>query len=194
MKFLHCVAAAVLVAALALPASGAGTSSTWPSISLYQVDAALETADGHHARFANRSDRVRVVTMFYASCPMACPLTIDTLKNLDAALTPAERAKVDVLLLSMDPARDTPRELTRVATERHISDPRWMLARASLVDTRKLAAVLGIQYRELNNGDFDHASVLVLLDGQGRVLSRSGKLGTPAPEFVAAVRVAARAP
>jgi protein SCO1 len=191
MRFrIYRVTAAALVAAFASLAFGAEASSAWPSASLYQVDAPLETADGHHARFASRSGRVRIVTMFYASCPMACPLTIDTLRNLDAALAPAERAKVDVLLLSMDPERDTPQELTRVAKERHINDPRWMLARASLADTRKLAAVLGIQYRELNNGDFDHASVLVLLDAQGRVVSRSGKLGTPAPEFVAAVRAA----
>jgi len=56
-----------------------------------------------------------------------------------------------------------------------------------------LAAVLGVQYRALDNGDFDHASVLVLLDAGGRVLARSRKTGVPDPEFLAAVRAAADA-
>jgi len=39
--------------------------------------------------------------------------------------------------------------------------------------------------------DFQHASVLVLLDAQGRILARSQKLGTPDPAFLAQVRTTA---
>jgi cytochrome oxidase Cu insertion factor (SCO1/SenC/PrrC family) len=165
-----------------------------PTTSLYQVDASLETASGRRTSFASGRGRVRVVTMFYSTCPMACPLIIDTLKNLDAALPADERAGLDVLMLSMDPAHDTPLKLSQLANERRLTDRRWMLARASSGDTRKLAATLGIQYRELDDGSFDHASMLVLLDAEGRVLARSGKLGNPAPDFVAAVRAALAAP
>jgi protein SCO1/2 len=121
---------------------------------------------------------------------MACPLIVDTLRNLDAALTPSERAQVDVLMVSMDPERDSPAALAALARERRITDPRWTLARASPGDTRKLAAMLGIQYRKLDTGNFDHSSVLVLLDPQGRVLARSQKLGMPEPAFLAQVRKA----
>jgi protein SCO1/2 len=129
--------------------------------------------------------------MFYASCPVACPLIVDTLRNLNAALTPAQRAQVDVLLISMDPDRDSPAALAELARERRITDRRWTLARTSVGETRKLAAMLGIQYRKLDTGSFDHSSVLVLLDAQGRVLARSQKLGTPDPAFLAQVRKAA---
>jgi len=161
-----------------------------PPNSVYQVDAPLQKSDGRATSFATTSARARIVTMFYATCPMACPLTIDTLRNVDAALPAAQRAHLDVLMLTMDPERDTPAELTRLAQERHITDTRWTLARASLSDTRKLAATLGIQYRRLDTGDFDHASVLILLDSRGRVLARSRKLGTPDPAFLASVRKA----
>jgi protein SCO1 len=162
----------------------------WPSDSLYNVDAPLETATGQHVRFSSDTGHARIVTMFYANCPMACPLTIETLKNIESALTPAERARLEVLLISMDPLHDTPAALTRVMHERRVTESHWTLARASVSDTRKLAAVLGIQYRELTDGTFDHASTLVLLDAQGRVLARSSRLGAPAPEFTAAVRTA----
>jgi protein SCO1/2 len=95
-----------------------------------------------------------------------------------------------MLLLSMDPSRDTPGTLTALASERKIADPRWTLARASRADTRKLAAVLGIQYRELDNGAFEHSSALVLLDAEGLVVARSARMGKPAPEFLAAVKSA----
>lgn len=165
-------------------------SNTWPTDSLYQVDAPLETAAGNQTSFVSGSGRVRIVTMFYATCPMACPLTIDTLRQIDAALEPRERSALDMLLLSIDPSKDTAAALAKVAQDRRITDPRWTLARASEPDTRKLAAMLGIQYRKLADGNFDHSSTLILLDAKGRVLARSGQIGKPAPEFVAAVRTA----
>jgi formylglycine-generating enzyme required for sulfatase activity len=165
---------------------------TWPSDSLYQLDIPLERANGTRSSFAQTSGGARIVTFIYANCPMVCPLTVETLLGLDAALKPAERAHLDIMLVSMDPERDTPQALTQLARERHIPDKRWTLARASLPDTRKLAAALGIQYRALSDGDFQHSTVLVLLDAQGREVARTGTLGTPAPEFLAAVRAAAR--
>jgi protein SCO1/2 len=171
-------------------ATANATARALPADSLYQVDAPLQTADGRAMHFAAPGSHVRIVTMFYANCPMACPLTIDTLRNIDAALSPAQRSKLEVLLITMDPERDTPQALHAVARERRIEDKRWTLARASAPDTRKLAALLGIQYRALDNAEFDHASVLVLLDAEGRPLARTSKLGVPAPEFLSAVRQA----
>lgn len=168
--------------------SASATPRAWPTDSLYQLDIPLETADGRHTPFSQTPARARVVTFFYANCPMVCPLTVETLAKLDAALTPPQQARFEVLLMSMDPTHDTPQALTQVARERHVPDKRWTLARASLSDTRKLAAALGIQYRALSDGNFQHSSVLVLLDEQGREVARSSVLGTPAPEFVQAVK------
>jgi len=56
---------------------------------------------------------------------------------------------------------------------------------------RSVAAVLGIRYRQLADGEFNHSSMLVLVDANGRILARTEKIGTqPDPEFVAAVRKA----
>ena len=53
---------------------------------------------------------------------------------------------------------------------------------------RQLAAVLDIQYRALPDGDFNHTSVLILLDGQGRIVARSEKMDGVDAEFVAAAK------
>ena len=58
-------------------------------------------------------------------------------------------------------------------------------------DLRSLAAVLGVKYRALADGEFNHTSVLVLLDADGRILARTETIGTrPDPEFLVAVRKA----
>jgi protein SCO1/2 len=56
---------------------------------------------------------------------------------------------------------------------------------------RQVAAVLGIRYRQLADGEFNHTSALVLVDARGRILARTETLGSkPDPAFVAAVRKA----
>jgi protein SCO1/2 len=69
---------------------------------------------------------------------------------------------------------------------------RWSLARTDPATVRKLAAVLGIQYRALANGDFNHTTALLLLDAQGRVVARSSRLGHTEPAFVNRIRAVAR--
>ncbi|HEX5124816.1 MAG TPA: SCO family protein, partial [Rhodanobacteraceae bacterium] len=65
---------------------------------------------------------------------------------------------------------------------------RWTLARTEAPNVRKLASVLGIQYRELADREFNHSSALVLLDGEGRIVARTNTVGEIDPAFVAKVK------
>ena len=48
--------------------------------------------------------------------------------------------------------------------------------------------MLGVRYRQLADGGFNHTSALVLLDGDGRIVARTEKIGSVVdPEFIAAV-------
>jgi protein SCO1/2 len=54
---------------------------------------------------------------------------------------------------------------------------------------RSVAGVLGVRYRQLADGEFNHTSALVLLDREGRIVTRTEKIRSEVdPEFVAAVR------
>jgi protein SCO1/2 len=49
--------------------------------------------------------------------------------------------------------------------------------------------VLGVRYRQLASGDFNHTSALVLLDRDGRIVTRTEKIGSLLdPTFIASVR------
>ncbi len=158
-----------------------------PGDSVYHLDVPLVDQDGRGLRFADARGKPRLVSMFYTSCKYVCPLIIDSLLKTEHALPAAERGKLDMLLVSLDPERDTPQALKRIADQRKLAAPHWRLARTDEAHVRRLAAVLGIQYKQLEDGEFSHSSALILLDGEGRILARTERLGETDPQFVAAV-------
>lgn len=197
MKRLPAIMLAALLA-LAAGAAGAAAPSAAPAAapadaalpgdSVYHLDVPLVDQDGAAIAFADGRGQPRLVSMFYTSCKFVCPLIIDTVLKTERGLSEAQRARLGVLLVSIDPERDTPDALKRVADKRSLELPRWRLARTDKAHVRRLAAVLGIQYKQLEDGEFSHASVLVLLDAEGRIVARSDRLGEADPAFVAAAR------
>jgi protein SCO1/2 len=159
-----------------------------PRDSTYHLAVPLTDQDSHAFTFADGRGRARIVSMFYTSCKYVCPLIIDTLLKTERGLTPDERGRLDVLLVSFDPDNDTPDALKRVADKRHLDTVRWRLARTDKTHVRSLAAMLGIQYKQLEDREFSHSSALVLLDADGRIVARSDRLGEADADFVAAAK------
>jgi len=175
------------------------SASEYPSISISaenhaasfgDLNVAVETSTGQHINLAATRGRVRIATMFYAHCPTMCPLVVETLKDIDGNLTAAERSKLSVLLLSLDPSRDTPAVLRGFGTDRDVDSNRWLLARTASQDVGRVARALGIVHEEAAAGVINHTPVLVLLDAKGKELARSEKLSAPDAQFIAAVRQA----
>jgi protein SCO1 len=160
-----------------------------PPDSIYGLDVPLTTQDGKTARLPSLIGQVRIISMFYARCPYVCPMTIETLKRIDAQLNDRERANLRVLLVSMDPERDTPEALAALAAKRQLELARWSLARPQPGDVRKIAAVLGVQYRQLADKEFNHSTILALVSAEGRIVAKSASTSLD-PQFVAAVRKA----
>src|SRR5262249_33801191 len=92
------------------------------------------------------------------------------------------------LMVTLDPGHDTRSVLRKIVAERHLDTTRWKLARTSQGDVRKLSALLDIPYRKLENGDFNHASVLVLQDARANPVARSSQIGSIDAQFLAAIR------
>jgi protein SCO1/2 len=113
--------------------------------------------------------------MFYTSCQMVCPLIFESVHRTLRALPAAERGGVKALMVSFDPARDTTPVLKKTA-QAHGCDAAWTLARGEESAVRAFAGALGFQYRRLSDGEFNHSSLVLLLDREGRAAARSGRL------------------
>jgi protein SCO1/2 len=183
--------ALLLTACLLTAAPLIGAPAEVPADSVYQLDAAFTDQDGRAFTLADRRGKPQVVAMFYTSCRFVCPLLVDSAKGVEHALGPAERERIGILLISLDPARDDTAALRSVFDKRKLDATRWSLARTSEHDVRTVAALLGVRYRALPDGEFNHTSALVLLDAEGRRLASTTTLGAvPDPEFMKAVRAA----
>ena len=181
----------ILAAALAAQAAPAPL----PSDSVYQLEAPLTDQSGRRMTLAAKRGNPQLVVMFYTSCKFICPTIIDTVLDLDRKLTPAERQRFGVLLVSLDAQRDDPGALKALADQRGLDLARWTLAQPQPADVRAIAGVLGVRYRVLADGEFNHTGVLVLLDADGRIVSRSTKTsGTVDTQFMDRIRSALAAP
>ena len=175
--------------ALALtPLATGATTPDLPGNSIHQLDATLTDQDGRAFELASLRGSPVLVSMFYSSCEMVCPLIFETIRM---TLQPLP-GSVKVLMLSFDPARDTVAVLKKTA-QAHGCDARWTLARCDETTARKVAALLGVQYRRLASGEFNHSSTIELLDRQGRIAARSATLGAVDPALVKAAQQAAAA-
>ncbi len=182
-----------VVLAFGMPAHARETPL--PSDSVYQLDVQLLDQAGKRQPWSAQRGKPRLVAMFYTSCQYICPLIVDSGKAIEHQLTPAERERIGITLISMDPVRDTPKALAAVVAKRKLDTRRWILASPRKDDVRQVAGVLGVRYRELADGEFNHTSALVLLDADGRVLARTETMGSkPDPEFVAHVKRALAKP
>ena len=181
--------ACLLACLAALPGAPARAAAALPDDSVYQLPAALTDSASRTIRWRDLQGKSRVATMFYTSCRYVCPMAIDSLRAIERGLTENERQRIGFVLISMDPARDTPAALARVMIERRLQPGRWLLLQPRAEDLRGIAGILGIRYRALADGEFNHTTTLVLLDAEGRVLARSDRLGAQGDaEFLAAVR------
>jgi protein SCO1/2 len=176
----------LLLLAFVMPFATA--SERLPGDSVYHLQIGLTNQSGQtHGLDVYRGHPV-LITMFYGSCPAVCPLLIESVRALEKSVDTEQRAELRVLMISIDPARDTPQALAKLAAERKVDTSRWTLARADAAAVRKVAAMLNIQYRQLPNGEFNHSSVITLLSPDGRILQQSSKLGADDAQLLDAIK------
>jgi protein SCO1/2 len=170
----------VALTALALLASGCGSSGTSAPATTQAspfrgtvLDPpsrapgfALRDQSGRLVRLSDLRGKYVVVTFLYTHCPDVCPLIADHLNQLLVRLGP-ERARIRVIAVSVDPARDTP-AAARSFARAHRLLPQFRY----LVGTRKQLAPVWRAYHVgvTTSGDtVNHSTYQFLIDPRGRL-------------------------
>ncbi|MFT5139953.1 MAG: protein SCO1/2 [Lysobacterales bacterium] len=159
-----------------------------PPDSIYHLQASLEDQSGKFTSLDLYQGSPVLITMFYASCPHVCPMLISTIKLMEYSLTAEERAKLRVLTISIDPDGDTPEALLETMTRHAVNDSRWTMTRPLNKDLRSIAAVLGIKYKKLPDGQFNHTTRVILLDQSGVILAKTDQIGRFDPAFLQSIK------
>lgn len=175
MKTFFRTSCLLLLAVLALPFAARAQAP-----SLYDFTEPFTDQDGKEVTLASvGSGHPVLITMFYGTCPAACPLLIHRIKQLEAQLPPAQRQALRVVLVTFDPARDTTASLQALKVA-HGVDGRWSFLRTDDQGAvRQLAAVLGIKYRFLPGGAINHSSVITYVAPDGTLAGRMDSLAAP---------------
>ena len=180
--------AALLAGALALNAfpSGAGPALTnccqhaccarneplaaYTERSLYQLESQWTNDAGKFVRLSELGDRPQVVAMFFANCEYACPLIVNDMRRIEAALTPEQRSHVGFALISFDSKRDTAAALAEYRRVRGLPEKTWTLLHGEPDEVMELAALLGDRYKQDARGQFSHSNVITVLNSAGEIV------------------------
>jgi protein SCO1/2 len=156
-------------------ASADAPTATADAASVYDLASVWKDQHGTARPLSSLRGRPRVVALIYTHCTATCPLALGEMMRIAAATD----SGVGLVLVSLDPARDSMGALARYAREHNLDATRWTLLAGSSGDVRELAAVLGIRYRALGPDAIAHSNVITILDANGVIVhQQSGFDGT----------------
>lgn len=140
-----------------------------PDASIYLATATWTDQQGREARLADLRGQPVVLSMIYTRCGYACPTLVRDMQRIEERLPEKLRAEVHYVLISMDPAHDTPETLAQFAQTHRLAGGRWTLLTGHPADVRFLAALLGVRYQQEASGGISHTNQITVLDAEGAI-------------------------
>jgi protein SCO1/2 len=159
--------------------------------SVYLLDSTWTTDAGKSVKLGALRGKPQVVAMFFASCSFTCPLTVNDLKKVEAALPENLRTNVGFTLVSFDSTRDTSAVLHAYRASHDLNGANWTLLRGEPDDVRELAALLGVIYKQDAKGDFAHSNLITVLNAEGEIIFQQPGINLPPDEIVAKLQAIA---
>jgi protein SCO1/2 len=127
-------------------------------------DFTLVDQDGARISLAQLRGRPVVVSFVFGHCQTMCPMIVETLKRV-----PGD-GDVEVLLVSLDPWRDTPSSLPAIAKGWQLGPHMRILTSRRPDDVLTAADAYGVAHdRDPKTGDISHPGLVFVVDGEGRL-------------------------
>lgn len=128
---------------------------------------AVWTADsGQPVRLQDLAAPWIVLTMAYTACRRTCSATSVVLSEIQRELDAAGET-AQFIVVSYDPANDSPSAWTEYRNKRSLKRPNWVFLSGTDNDTRRLARLLDLDYWAYN-GHILHDFRILFFDAQWR--------------------------
>jgi protein SCO1/2 len=151
--------------------------------SLMELKNQWTTEDGKVVSFANWKGKPFLISMFYASCVSICPRLVTDLEQVAKKIQSETGKAPNVILVSFDSEKDKP-EILKDYKKKMGLGQNWTLLNGKEEDVRMLSVVLGINYKKMASGEFNHSAVITLFDKDGTNVSRFEGIGTNSEQMV----------
>lgn len=146
-------------------------------------DFTLTSANGE-VSLSDYRGKLVLIYFGYTFCPDICPATLANVgQSLKELGTKAD--DVQLIMISLDPERDTPEKLAEYVAHFH---PSFIGVTGSQEDLAKIAALYGIFYEKTDGSDntgylINHTATLLVIDREG-YLKLVFPFGVTVPEIV----------
>ena len=148
-----------------------GKSEQWPEMSVVHLSSEWKKESGKDFKLADFQGKLTLLAMVYTSCEHTCPMITSKLIDIQRKIPKDLQKNVQLSLVSFDPDRDTPDKLKIYKNKRKLGS-QWTLLTGSPKAIRELAAILGVNYKKEQNGDFSHSNIITLLNKKGEVVEQ----------------------
>lgn len=156
--------------------------------SIFNLKSVWLTPENKSVQFSDFDQKKTLLSFVYTSCAHSCPFTIQTIEEvLNEAK--AKGKDVQIVLITLDPKRDTPESNKKYLRKRHLNVDQWtILSGKTDEQIRELAAVLGFSYKDLGDGEFSHANNLYLFSKEGVLLNKLEGLSSPKDKLIQSIK------
>lgn len=145
---------------------------------------ALVDPDGRVVSLESLRGKWVILDFVYTSCPGPCPILSGIHVRVQRALPPAVRERVQLVSISLDPARDTPEKLRAYATARGADLTTWSFLTGAPADVDAVLRRYGVGAVPEPNGEIQHVVVSFLIDAEGVIRKRYFGLDHDVEEYL----------
>jgi len=153
--------------------------------SIYRLTCTWTDDSGANVRLAGFEGKPVVIALFFTSCEHSCPLIARDMKAIQNQLSTKTAEKVQFILASIDPERDTAEALKAFRKKHRLTGSEWTLLRGGKDCAKQLADKLGFVYSPGSKTQFAHSLMISVLDGSGEVAHQQVGLGADRTTAVA---------
>ena len=110
-------------------------------MSIYNLPSQWTNQDGETIQMEDLKGKVLVMVMIYTSCKSACPRLVADMRNIESRLPENNKDNVRLVLVSIDPAVDTPERLKSFSIENKMEGNQWVFLRSTEENTRDFSVI-----------------------------------------------------
>lgn len=152
------------------PKTADSVSAFNSDITLHDIASEWTTQDNRKVKLEDFKNKAIIAAMIFTNCQSACPRITADLQRIEAGIPKDKLNDITFLLITMDPKRDNPEQLTKFATEHQLDLKRWTLLTGSESDVLEIANVLNVRISKTENGNFDHSNIIHIINSKGNIV------------------------
>lgn len=146
--------------------------------SIYNVTSKWERQDGKTVTMSDLKGKVLVTAMIFTSCKTACPKLTGEMKEIADLVGKVDADDIQYVLVSIDPENDTPEVMNAYLNNNHFDHKYWTFLRSSENNTRNLANIMAVKYKEISPMDFSHSNIISVYSKTGVLAFQKEGVGT----------------